>query len=115
MRAPLFVALLVCHGIASAGCFGSETFYTCNDASGNAYTVNKLGNTTLVNGQNQTTGSQWNERSTRVGNTTYIDGQAANGRNWNSTITTNGGVTTQSGTDSRGQPFTKVCTAYGCF
>lgn len=98
---------------ANANCFGSANMYTCNDASGNSYNVQKFGNTTNVQGYNSATGSSWNQSSNTLGNTTYING-SSNGRAWNETIQTMPGMTTYSGTDSRGNSFNRTCTAFGC-
>lgn len=100
---------------AWANCYGSGSFYTCNDSSGNSYNVNRYGNTTQVYGSNANTGSTWNQTSQTIGNTTYERGTAANGNSWNGTTSTYGGVTTHSGTDSNGNSYYKTCTAYGCY
>lgn len=99
---------------AQANCYGTGSYYTCNDASGNSYNVSKYGNSTQVNGYNSSTGSTWNQHSTTVGNTTFQNGNASNGNSWNQTIQSNGGVTNYSGSDSRGRSFNRTCTAYGC-
>jgi hypothetical protein len=115
MRLPLLAAsLFALHAAAFAGCVGSPSFYTCTDDTGNTYTVSKMGNMTSVTGSNPSTGSQWNQQSSQLGNSTFVTGQT-NGRNWNNTITTTGGTTTQSGIDSQGRPFFKTCTAAGCY
>ncbi|MFM0327787.1 hypothetical protein [Caballeronia glebae] len=102
-------------GSAVAACYGSAALSTCNDANGNSYTVNRMGNTTSVNGYNAQTGSSWNQMSNTVGNTTYINGNAANGAHWNENITNMGsGNRMINGTDSNGQSFSHYCTAYGC-
>jgi hypothetical protein len=108
------LALVAASAASFANCVGSQTLYTCTDASGNTYTVNKLGATTTVTGSNAATGAQWNQQSNQVGNTTFVNGQN-NGRSWNNTITTTGSTTTQSGVDSHGRPFYKTCNAYGCY
>ncbi len=100
-------------GLANASCYGSSSFYTCNDASGNSYNVQKYGNTTNVQGYNSSTGSSWSQNSQTYGNTTYTQGNS-NGRSWNETTTVMPGMTNYSGTNSRGQSFNRTCTAYGC-
>lgn len=115
MKCYIFGAMLV--GVcaaASAACIGSGSLYTCSDDAGNAYTVSRMGSTTTVNGSNPSTGSLWSQQSSRIGDTTITTGQT-NGRSWNSTTQSVGGMTIQSGSDSRGRPFSKTCTAYGCF
>lgn len=99
---------------ANAGCYGSGSYYTCNDNSGNSYNVSKYGNTTQVQGYNPNTGNSWSQNSTTYGNTTYQRGYDAQGNSWNQTIQRNGSYTTYSGTDSDGNPFYKTCSAYGC-
>jgi hypothetical protein len=98
-----------------ANCFGGPAMQTCNDNSGNSYTVNRFGNTTTVQGYNAQTGSSWNETASTNGNTTYINGQAANGANWNENVTNYGnGNRMINGTNSNGQSFSRYCTPYGC-
>lgn len=99
---------------ASAACYGSGGSYSCNDASGNNYNVQRMGNMTTMQGSNARTGSNWSENSTTYGNTTTQSG-TTNGRSWNQTIQTMPGMTTYSGTNSRGQTFNRTCTAAGCY
>lgn len=99
--------------VANANCYGSASYYNCNDSSGNSYSVQKYGDTTNMQGYNASTGSNWTQNSQTYGNTTQIQGQA-NGRAWNETIQTMPGVTTYSGTNSQGRAYMKTCTAYGC-
>jgi hypothetical protein len=115
MKKYLFVgSALIIYGMANAACYGTGSLRTCSDDYGNNYNVQKFGNSTYMQGSNSITGSQWNQNSSTFGNTTIIQGNT-NGRNWNQTIQTMPGMTTYSGTDSLGRPFTKVCTAAGCF
>ena len=115
MNKFFIVALaLVSSNYANAACYGSGAFRTCTDDSGNSYSIQKYGNTTSVQGFNPNTGSQWNQTSQTIGNSTFIQGNS-NGRNWNETIQTMPGMTTYSGTDSSGRTFNKTCTALGCF
>jgi hypothetical protein len=97
-----------------ASCIGSSNIYTCNDASGNSYNVQKFGNTTNMQGYNSQTGSNWSQNSNTFGNTTFIQGES-NGNSWNQTIQRLPGMTIQSGTDSQGNSFSRTCTAYGCY
>lgn len=112
-KAVLIVSLWACGFSSDAACYGSANYYSCNDASGNSYNVQKYGNTTNMQGYNASTGSNWSQNSQTYGNTTQIQGQA-NGRSWNETIQTMLGMTTYSGTNSQGQSYMKTCTAYGC-
>ncbi len=98
---------------AQASCYGSSNNYNCNDFSGNSYNVQKYGNTTNMQGYNASTGSSWTQNSQTYGNTTQIQG-TTNGNVWNQTIQTMPGMTTYSGTDSRGNSFYRTCTAFGC-
>jgi hypothetical protein len=99
---------------ASAACYGTGAFQTCNDASGNTYNIQRYGNTTNVQGYNPQTGSIWNQSSHTIGNTTQTYGNAANGQAWNSTTISSPSMTQQFGTDSNGRPFNRTCTSFGC-
>lgn len=115
MKKILLFAALLASAPAFANCIGGAYLQTCNDANGNSYTVNHMGNTTQVSGYNPNTGSQWNQTSQTMGNSTYTNGTAANGASWNETQTNYGnGMRSISGTDSKGNSFNKLCTAYGC-
>lgn len=104
-------------GSANAACFGTDTMYSCNDPqSGNYYQVNKFGNSTYMTGNNFRTGSTWRQDSTTYGNTTYQNGTSSNGNTWRQTIQNNGTMgTTYSGTDSKGNYYSKTCTQFGCY
>jgi hypothetical protein len=133
-----FLALLLVAGPVAANCFGTATLKTCTDDSGNTYTVQRLGNTTFVDGYNAQTGSQWSQNTQRVGNISYTTGNDADGNSWsqttqrlgnttyqygydsdgnsfNGTIQRSSSSTIYSGTDSSGNSYYKTCTAYGCF
>jgi hypothetical protein len=113
-KLPALLGLLALSVSAHATCFGSGSFQTCTDDSGNTYNVQRYGNTTSVQGTNAQTGSTWSQQSHTYGNTTQTYGNS-NGRSWNETTTTSPGVTNSSGTDSHGRPFNKTCTQYGCY
>ena len=116
MRTFLLATVFVVFGSpAFAACVGTSNFYRCNDASGNQYTVNRMGNTTTVQGSNPNTGSQWNQTSNTFGNMTMTQGQT-NGRPWNETQTNLGnGFGIVNGTNSRGKPYSYNCAPYtGC-
>jgi hypothetical protein len=108
----LIASLFSITASAQAACFGSDSFQTCNDSSGNNYTVNRMGNYTHMYGNNAYTGSQWSETTNTLGNTTYYNGQT-NGRPWNMIQQNYGGVQTYSGTNSAGQYFYHTCTQFG--
>ncbi|AMO36653.1 hypothetical protein [Thauera humireducens] len=99
-------------GPAAAACVGSGSLRTCMDDSGNTYTVQRLGNTTYVDGSNPN-GSRWSQESTTIGNTTFHNGTAADGGSWNGTTTRIGNTVINSGTDSDGNPYSSSC--YGRF
>ncbi len=117
LKSLLCGALVVMAGSATAqaSCFGTGTLRTCTDTSGNTYQTSRIGNSTFTNGFNAQNGTTWNQQSTRVGNTTMINGTAADGRSWNATINNTGSMRMITGTDSRGRGFTRTCTANGCF
>ena len=109
------LSLVVVSGAASAACYGSGSLKTCDDDNGNSYTVQRIGNSTYLDGHNSQTGSTWSQSSTTIGNTTYHDGTAANGQSWNGTSTRIGDSNFISGTDSQGNSYSKVCNQYGCY
>lgn len=69
---------------ASAACYGSKSFQTCSDDSGNNYTVQRFGNSTYMQGYNANTGSSWSQNSQTYGKSTFHNGVDANGNSWNS-------------------------------
>ena len=98
MKNLIIIGLLTFSSSSFAARYGSDNIYNCSDASGNSYTVNKLGFGTTVNGYNSNTGSSWSQNSNRIGDTTYIRGNS-NGKAWNETIT----PYSTTGTDSKGK------------
>lgn len=114
MKMILSALLLTAAVSAHAACIGSGAFQSCTDSSGNSYTVNRFGNTTMVQGSNPN-GSQWNQTSQTIGNTTFHNGQAANGQSWNGTTINSPNMQQHFGTDSQGRSYHKVCTTAGCF
>jgi hypothetical protein len=114
MKKALFIAISAFAAVtANANCYGTGTFRTCTDVSGNSYNVQRYGNTTNMQGYNAQTGSTWTQNSQTYANTTQIQGNT-NGNSWNQTIHALPGMTIQSGTDSRGNSFNRTCTAFGC-
>jgi hypothetical protein len=85
MKAALVIAMSLVAGTASAACYGSKNFSTCQDNSGNNYTVQRYGNTTHMQGNNYQTGSSWSQDSNTFGNTTLHNGRDSNGNSWNTT------------------------------
>ena len=98
----------VCATISHATCYGSDTYKTCTDNNGNTYQIQTYGNTTQVNGS-AANGHTWSETAQTYGNTTYINGRAASGNTWNETIQHNGNSETITGTDANGHSFSKTC------
>lgn len=98
-----------------ASCYGTGTYQTCTDDSGNTYSVNRLGNNTYMEGRNPQTGSTWSQETYRSGNTSNTYGRDANGNSWSSSTYKNGNSTTTYGTDSNGRSFTRTCNQFGCF
>ncbi len=72
---------------AHAACFGTDTFQSCTDNSGNSYSVTRMGNHTMMQGYNSETGSNWSQNSTTVGNTTFHNGVDKDGDSWSTTCT----------------------------
>lgn len=113
MMAALVVSVTA--GITNAACYGSGAYQTCNDNAGNSYNVQRFGNTTQVQGTNAQTGSNWNQTTQTIGNTTFHNGTAADGSSWNGTSQNIGGTTFHRGTDSDGNAYSKTCNAHGCY
>lgn len=65
-----------------AACFGSESFQTCSDSSGNNYTVQRYGNSTQMQGYNANTGSNWSQDSYSYGNSVQHHGRDSRGNSW---------------------------------
>lgn len=107
-------AVLLASASAQAACFGSSTFSTCSDNNGNNYTVQRYGNSTIMNGYNPNTGSSWSQNSQTFGNSTYTNGFDADGNSWNMRQQRIGNSTYYSGTDSDGNSFSGNCGPYGC-
>lgn len=98
-------AALVGGASAQSTCFGSETFKSCTDSSGNSYTITKFGNSTHMQGSNARTGNTWNQQSYTFGNTTQTYGNSADGNSWNMTQNSTPFGTHYYGTDSDGNSF----------
>lgn len=113
----IFAVLLLGLGTVSthAACYGSGAYQTCNDNAGNSYNVQRFGNTTQVQGTNAQTGSNWNQTTQTIRNTTFHNGTAADGSSWNGTSQNIGGTTFHRGTDSDGNAYSKTCNAHGCY
>lgn len=111
----VLVLALVVPITSQAACYGSDSFQTCSDTSGNTYNIQRFGDMTQVQGHNARTGSNWNQTSQQFGDTTQTYGTAANGNSWNATTFSSPGMSTTYGTDSDGNSFSSTCTAYGCY
>ena len=70
---------------ASATCYGTVTFQNCDDSSGNGYTINRFGDTTIMTGGNAQTGSSGSQNSITFGDTTFHNDRASSGNSWNAT------------------------------
>lgn len=114
-RLAAAIGLVALSPAAFAGCFGTGSFKTCTDNSGNSYNIQRFGNTTNVQGFNSSTGSSWNQHSTTIGNTTFHNGTSASGNSWNGTSQRIGDTVINSGTDSRGNAYHSTCNSYGCY
>jgi hypothetical protein len=112
----LLSAIIICALCqpANAGCFGSGSFKTCNDDSGNNYTIQKFGNTTHMQGNNYQTGSTWSQNTNTFGNITTHTGNS-NGNAWRATEQRIGNTTFYNGQDSNGNAFHKTCGITGCY
>ena len=88
MRALITLAIIALSAAsASATCIGTGALSTCYDDSGNTYTIQRLGNSTYMQGHNARTGSNWSQDSHTFGNTTFHNGRDARGNSWNTTCT----------------------------
>ncbi|MFB5939875.1 hypothetical protein ACE6HT_13185 [Citrobacter freundii] len=100
---------------AFAQCVGTRAVSTCFDDNGNSYQVNRMGNSTFVQGRNAQTGSTWSQNSQSFGNQTTTTGRASNGQTWNETQTNLGGGNRMvSGRNSQGQSYSYSCNQFGC-
>jgi hypothetical protein len=113
-RVICFAASVLSWAAAGATCYGSGSFQTCNDSSGNRYEVKRYGNTTQVQGANTQTGTSWSQSARTVGNTTFHQGTASNGASWSGTSQNIGGATFHRGLDGQGRSYSKICSAAGC-
>ncbi|MNG08251.1 hypothetical protein D3C84_915970 [compost metagenome] len=109
------LALTLTTPAAFAACFGTGSLQTCNDSSGNTYNVQRFGNTTNMQGYNAGTGSNWNQTSQRIGNTTIHNGTSADGNSWQGTSQQIGNSTIYNGVDSNGNVYSRTCNQFGCF
>lgn len=101
---------------AQAYCTGTGNYQSCYDSSsGNSYSVNRIGGTTYLSGSNSSTGSDWSQTTTTIGNTTYHQGRSSSGNYWNGSTTSIGDTTYTSGTDSNGNYYSKTCNSFGCY
>ena len=97
----------------SAQCIGYGAMKSCSDSYGNNYTVNKMGNTTFVNGSNSR--GTWSSTSIKMGNTVLQNGTDIDGNSWNQTIYSQPGSMSVFGTDSDGGSVGTVCDEFGCY
>lgn len=109
----LILASIALSSTAYARCTGYGSSQHCTDDSGNSYNVRRIGNTTYMDGT-AADGSTWSQTTRKIGSTTYHDGVAADGNSWSGTTRSIGGTTYHDGYDSRGNSYNKSCTRYGC-
>jgi hypothetical protein len=114
MKSTLVVAIIaIAPSAADAACFGSQGFQTCYDGSGNSYTVQRYGNTTQLNGY-AADGTVWSQNSQTFGGTTFHNGYTSNGGNWSMTQQQlGGGFQSFNGFDSSGRSFNRTCDSFG--
>lgn len=115
MKKFVLVVALTSAFAANAACYGTGTYQTCTDGSGNSYSVNRIGSNTYMEGQNPGTGSRWSQETQRIGNQSFTTGRDADGNTWNSTTYRTPGGSTTYGTDSNGRSFSRTCNQFGCF
>ena len=116
MKTILLAAVILSTAAAAhSACLGSGSLRTCTDDSGNSYTINKLGNSTYVQGSNAQTGSTWSQETHRSGSTSNTYGRDSDGNSWNSNTYRSGSSTNTYGTDSNGRSFQRTCNQYGCY
>jgi hypothetical protein len=109
-RTLALFAALTTGGQAHAECFGTGSFRSCSDLSGNSYSIQQFGNTTTMNGSNSRTGSTWNQTSTTMGSTTFNRGTSSDGGSWSTTRQDVGnGNYMINGHDSDGNAVSKSC------
>ena len=88
MRRVGFAAAIVtifAVNVASAACYGTDTFENCDNSSGNSYTINRFGDTTIMTEDNAQTGSSRSQNSTTLGDTTFHNDRASSDNSWNAT------------------------------
>ena len=111
----LAVSLIITSTTTLAACVGNGAFQNCMDGSANAYSTNRIGNVTQMNGYHGAAGDAWDQSSTSGGNTTAINGISSSGPEWIQTTTTvENGARTIDRTDSHGNSFSKFCGPLGC-
>ncbi len=87
MRRVGFAAAIVtifAVNVASAACYGTDTFENCDNSSGNSYTINRFGDTTMMIGGSVQTGNSWSQDLETLGDTTFHNDHTNNGNSWNS-------------------------------
>ena len=88
MRRVGFAAAIVtifAVNVASAACYGTVTFQNCDDSSGNGYTINHFGDTTIMTGGDAQTGGSWAQNPITFEDTTFHNDRASSDNSWNAT------------------------------
>ena len=115
MKKWICLLVLVVASPTFAQCYGGGSIYSCDDDYGNSYDVQKIGNSTYMDGYNSRTGNRWSQESHTYGSITETTGRAANGNSWNMTSQRIGDTTFIDGRDSNGNYFSKTCNQFGCY
>ena len=95
--------------VASAACYGTDTFQNCDDSSGNGYTINRFGDTTIMTEGNAQTGSSGLRNSITFGDTTFHNDRASSGNPWNSPDQRLEDSRHIFGRDSQGDNSSRIC------
>jgi hypothetical protein len=88
MRRVGFAAAIVtifAVNVASAACYGTDTFQHCDEGSGTGYTINRFGDTSMMTGGNAQAGGSWPQNPITFGDTTFHNDRASSGNSWNAT------------------------------
>ena len=95
--------------VASAACYGTDTSQNCDDSSGNGYTINRFGDTTIMTEGNAQTGSSGARNSITFGDTTFHNDRASSGNPWNSPDQRLEDSRHIFGRDSQGNRSSRIC------
>ena len=110
-RAGFAAAMMIIFAVngASAACYGTDMFQNCDDSSGNGYTINRFGDTTILTEGNAQTGSSGSRNSITFGDTTFHNGRVGNGNSWSPTDLRLGASRHVFGRDTQGSSSNRIC------